>query len=341
MAQTLKWGPYHSLSRDPLGLTLKVEGEKILKCELELGWIHKGLEKAMVQSPWSSTLVYAGHLDPEGAFFGEWLTCQAIENILKLQISERAVRIRKMMGALTLVSLSYHSFSKVAMALEFETLLHFLLRDREQVLDLFELIAGARFQLHFCKVGGVAADVSEGFLERVLGLCRKIRERIPEYRALLVENPLFLSRAEGVGRVSQQLLQEVAPEIAFPHVFNAQPFDCATRVQFRFQRMVQALHTLEEACEWFPQGPFRIPLKTPFWELLETGEGRAFLEGTRGRLELHLQVEKGRFGPQYVKFQTPTELFLKVLPSILVNTYLEDLPLILASFDLSLSEADR
>src|SRR4029077_1593544 len=108
---------------------------------------------------------------------------------------------------LTRVSAHMLYLVNVSRAAGAETLVHFVLRDRERVLDLMELLAGARFSVNFLRFGGVCADVTEGFIERVLEVCELIRIRLKEYNDLFSFNQAFLKRTAFVGVLSAQRVE--------------------------------------------------------------------------------------------------------------------------------------
>lgn len=365
----MKWrvGPYHSLCLEPMRMEFDLQGTEIQEAKIEVGFLHKALEQAMTKQPWSATLVYAGHLDPESSFFGEWVTCIALEKLLRLSLPPRAHWIRAIVAELSRLSLSLHFFSYIAKALPFETLLHYTLREREMILDLFELLTGSRHAQHFLRVGGVASDTTAGFLDRILILCKEMTHRLTEYRDILLENPLIQQRMQQQGQLRKEWIEAhgitginalasgapaLPPQVTTDHPFlqgrqampcyprnGPQSGDIYSRVCLHMEALQGSLSLLEQWCEQIPPGEFLQPHAFP--KTFPEGIGQGCLEGPRGLLCCDItSAEKGTH-PEKVSFSTPTERLLPVLPLLLKGQLLQDIPLLLASLHLSIAEVDR
>ena len=142
---TWEIGPYHGALPGPMRLKLTLDGEIIVSGEAETGFLHRGLEKAIELHGWRSSVVYSDHLDPEAAIFGELALCMAVEEIADYTIPARATSIRTILSELARIGSHMLYIVKVANSVGAETLVHYVLRDRERILDLFELLTGARF----------------------------------------------------------------------------------------------------------------------------------------------------------------------------------------------------
>ena len=167
-------GPYHGSLPAAMRMSLHLDGEIIVSCNVETGFLHRGLEKACELHPWQAVVSYADHLDPEVAVFGELAVCLAVEEIGDIKVPLRANSIRIILCELSRISAHLAFIVRMAKAVGSETIIHYVLRDREKILDLFELLTGARFSLNFLRFGGVNADVTDGFIERVFEVCEMI-----------------------------------------------------------------------------------------------------------------------------------------------------------------------
>lgn len=367
-------GPYHPALPGPMKLRLSSDGEMIVRAECETQFLHRGLEKCFELHPWISTVVYADHLDPEASVFGETVYCMAVEEIANIAVPPRARSIRVILLELARISSHLLSISKVAGSVGAETMVHYVLRDRERVLDLFELVSGVRFSVNFLRFGGVAADVTEGFIERVSEVCETIRHRLKEYNDLFTYSHSFLLRSGRVGVLSREQVQlhgltgpnARASGVAFD-VRKDLPYlgyenidfgvvigredesaanggrsvmgDVHGRFMVRLREIAQSIEILRQTCDTTPSGEFTsVRVDREF--RVPAGEAYARIESARGLLGCHV-VSDGRGKPARVQFRTPSSAALKVIPSLLAGIQTEDLATVLASLDISVAEADR
>lgn len=360
-------GPYHGALPGAMRMRMRLDGEIIVSAEIETGFLHRGLEKAIELHPWPAAIAYADHLDPEGAVFGELALCLAIEEIASIEVPERAQAIRVLLSELTRISSLLGFVARMARSSGAETLLHYVLRDREKVLDLFELLTGARFSLNFLRLGGVRADVTEGFVERVIEACDLLWIRLREYNDLFTFNQVFLKRTSRIAVLSPEAIYRFgitgpnarASGVPFD-VRKAHPYSGYERVDFdipigrgergargdahdrfllRLREISVSLEILRDVAGMMPPGKYTSIEKDS--ELnVPAGEGFARIESSRGMLGCHVLSDGGRF-PARVQFKTPSTEHLLLIPELLSGTKVEDLPVVLASLDLNIAEADR
>jgi NADH-quinone oxidoreductase subunit D len=360
-------GPYHGALPGPMKLGLKLDGELIVSSTVETGFLHRGLEKAFELKSWQASVAFADHLDPEGAVFGELALCLAVEEIASLEVPLRAQRIRVLLSELSRISGHMGYIVKAARAVGAETMVHYVLRDRERVLDLFELLTGARFSLNFLRFGGVKCDVTEGFVERVMEVCDLIRIRNKEYNDLFTFNHSFLRRTAGVGvlpietvhrlgvtgpnaRASGETLdmRKEHPYCGYDKLDFSVPVgrgeggtvgDAHDRFLIRLREITQSLEILKQATEAMPPGEYSSSRAVP--ELaIPAGEAQSRIESSRGMLTCHV-VSDGKQRPSRVQFRAPTSPMLEAIPELVQGVRVEDLPIVLASLDLGIAEADR
>jgi NADH-quinone oxidoreductase subunit D len=363
----LLMGPFSPELPGALKLALEVDGEVVVNTRLERGYLHRGVEKVFESQVWFSALVAADRLDPESSFFGELSFCLAVEEISGVAVPERAARIRIIVSELARISAHLYFLARFSQRAGAETLFHYLLRERERIHDLFELLAGARFTLNFLRYGGVSSDVSDGFLERVLETCDVIRLRLKEYNDLLSFNRAFLRRTVGHGVVApEQLircgvtgptaraaglvsdLRRDRPYCGYDEIDflvpdgrdeEGVPGDCHTRFILRLREINQSVEILRQAIEAMPKGPIN---ETEVLADFAPPAGEAFtmIESSRGQLGCHV-VSDGGPRPVRVQFRSPALFNLHAIPDFLVGAQVEDVSLLIASLDISVAEADR
>jgi NADH-quinone oxidoreductase subunit D len=360
-------GPYHDALPGPMVLRLRSDGEVIISAETEAGFLHRGLERAFQGQDWIKTLVYADHLDPECSIFGETAICLAAEEIGKIPVPPRAQMIRVIMLELSRVSSHLSFVTRVAGSIGAETLVHYVLRDRERILDLFELVSGVRFSTNYLRFGGVSADVTEGFIERVLEVCEVLRLRLKEYNDLFTFNHAFLNRSRKVGVLSlltvhrlgitgpnarasgldmdmrrrepYSMYETLDFEVPVGQSGEGIPGDVHSRFMLRLREIAQSIEILKQACDKMPSGDYAsIRVDRDF--RLPRGEAYSRIESSRGLLGCHL-VSDGSLRPARVQFRAPSSASLAAVSELLAGVKLEDVATILASMDISLSEVDR
>lgn len=363
-------GPYYASLPGPMKLGLTLDGEVIVAANVEAGFLHRGLEKAIAIHEWSAAVIYADHLDPEAAICGELALSLGVEEIAGVEVPPRATSIRVILSELSRISSHLLCLVKVAQAVGADTLVHYVLRDRERVLDLFELLTGARFTLGFLRFGGVRADVTEGFIERVMDVCELIRFRIKEYNDLFTYNKTFVARTENVGKISADLIRLAgmsgpnarAAGVDFdvrkvhPYLnYNVLDFKVPLgrsgggaheRIVLRLREIAESLDILKHVAETIPQGDYlnrntQLGLDQGYCQI-QVPEGEAYtrIESARGLVGCHV-VSDGGIYPCRVQFRVPTTPVLSVLPEVLVGNRIEDLPVLLAGLDIGIAEADR
>lgn len=356
-------GPYHSALPGPMKLALLLDGEVIVKGTAETGFLHRGLEKAIENHPWVSTIAYSDHLDPEGAVFGELALCLAVEELASIEVPPRALAIRLILSELGRISSHLGFVARSARAVGSSTMFHYVLRDREKVLDLFELLTGSRFSVNFLRFGGVTGDVTEGFIERVLEACDVIQIRLKEYNDLLSFNRSFMKRTSGVGVISQEQARKLGvtgpnaracglafdarkahpysgfDRIDFEVPVSPGPGDAHERYLLRLREIAQSVGILKQILDRMPEGDF-LSLRVGLDHKMPAGEAYSRIESSRGLLGCHV-VSDGGTRPCRVQFRVPSGAHLAVVPELLPGIRIEDLPVVLASLDIGVSEADR
>lgn len=368
-------GPYDGALPGTMRVLLQLDGEMIVSAEVETGYMHRGLEKSFESHLWNAAIMLADRIDPEAAVFGEFAVCLAVEELAAIEVPNRARFIRVILSELSRISAHLVCIARVAKAVGSETMVHFALRDREKVLDLFELVSGSRFSPNFLRFGGVKADVTDGFIERVLEVCELFQIRLKEYNDLFTYNHAFINRTHGIGVLTYEKAKEYGAsgpnarasgllidirkeypysgfeqfdfEIPSGRIDNQNKVsdrvkelgDSNDRFLMRLKEISASVEILKQATEAIPVGEFLNP-EIDLNFIVPAGEAYARVESSRGLMGCHV-VSHGEPKPNRVQFRTPSSFHVKLIPVLFQGIRIEDLPVVLSSLDLSLAEADR
>jgi NADH-quinone oxidoreductase subunit D len=201
---TLNMGPQHPSTHGVLRVILEMEGEVIIKATPVLGYLHRGIEKMAEDKTYQQIVTLTDRLDYTSPFINNLAYVLPVEKLLGIEIPLRAQYIRVLMAEITriqshLIWLGTHALDLGAMSP-----LLYCFREREETLDIFEMVGGARMNQSYIRVGGLADDLPEGFLEKVRDFSEILPSRVEGYETLLTKNKIWLSRTKGVGIISAE-----------------------------------------------------------------------------------------------------------------------------------------
>ncbi len=198
----LNMGPSHPAMHGTVRMVLTLDGETVIKCDPEIGYLHRGFEKECEHATWTQCFPYTDRLNYVSPLLNNFGFALAVEKLLEIEVPERCNYIRTIMGEVS--RLSDHLTCLGAGALELGAFSAFLyaIEGRELIWDLTEMVTGARLTTTYARIGGVKSDLTEDFPEQ----WRKARERILEIHAdidrMTTRNRIFLDRMQGTGAIS-------------------------------------------------------------------------------------------------------------------------------------------
>jgi NADH-quinone oxidoreductase subunit D len=199
---TVNFGPNHPSTHGVLRLVVDLDGERVVGLRAVIGYLHTGFEKNMEQKTWWKAIPYAPRMDYLSFQYNELVFVLAIEKLLELEVPPKATWMRMLLGELNRIHSHLVWLATAALELGAISMFWYCFRERDQILDLFELAAGARMHTRYFQAGGLAEDVPAGFYPQ----CRKLVERMPkavdEYEQLVDRNKIWLERTKGVGLLS-------------------------------------------------------------------------------------------------------------------------------------------
>ena len=194
-------GPQHPSTHGVLRLILEIDGETVTEARCGIGYLHTGIEKNMEFRTWTQGSTFVTRMDYLTPFFNETAYCLAVEKLLGItdEIPDRATVIRVMLMELNRISSHLVCIATGGMELGATTIMIYGFRDREMILDAFELITGLRMNHAYIRPGGLAQDLPPGAVDQVRELVKKFRKNLPEYDKLATGNPIFKARMQDVG----------------------------------------------------------------------------------------------------------------------------------------------
>ncbi len=283
-------GPQHPSTHGVLRLVLELEGETVTETRCGIGYLHTGIEKNMEYRNWTQGVTFVTRMDYLAPFYNETAYCLGVEKLLGVteQIPERATTIRVLMMELNRVSSHLVALATGGMELGALTAMTFGFRERELILDIFEMVTGLRMNSAYVRPGGVAQDITDDQIIRIRETLPLLRKRMKDTTDLLVDNAIWMGRTVGVGYLDLAgcmalgITGPILRSTGLPHdLRKSQPycgyenyeFDVATqdtcdvygRFLIRVAEMQQSLTIVEQALDRLRPGPVMIEDKKIAW----------------------------------------------------------------------------
>ncbi len=194
-------GPQHPSTHGVLRLVLELEGETVKEVRCGIGYLHTGIEKNAEYRSWTQGVTFVTRMDYLAPLFNETAYCLGVEKLLGItsDVPERASVIRVMMMEFNRISSHMVALGTGALELGALSPMIFCFREREKVLDVFELIAGLRMNLAYVRPGGVAQDLPAGALPKLRETVKELRRDFKDNEKLLIGNSIWMKRTEGIG----------------------------------------------------------------------------------------------------------------------------------------------
>ncbi len=197
----INMGPQHPSTHGVLRLVLEIDGETVRDARAGIGYLHTGIEKNMEFRTWTQGVTFCTRMDYVAPFSNEAAYVMAVEKLLGIEAPEKAQAIRVLLLELNRISSHLVCIATGGMEIGALTVMTIGFRDREEILNLFELITGLRMNHAYFRPGGVALDLPDGAIEKIRATVRLLKKRLPEYAALCNANPIFKGRLKDVGHL--------------------------------------------------------------------------------------------------------------------------------------------
>lgn len=357
----INMGPQHPSTHGVLRLLVQLEGEIVHNVQPHIGYIHSGIEKMAESLSYPQIGHLTDRMDYLSAHMNNEAVALCVENALQIEVPDRVKYIRTIMAELT--RLASHQLWWCVMGMDMGALTTFFygLRDREDILDIFEETCGARLTVNYSIPGGLMFDIHPNFQRDVKAFIKKFKTKLPEYDKLLSGNVIFTERTKGVGYLSREDaiaygvtgptarasgfacdLRKHQPYSAYSKVnFNeilSDVGDTYARYQVRMQEMWESLSIIEQLIDNIPEGDYAVKMKGVV--KLPEGEFYQRVETARGEFGVFIASD-GKKNPYRVKFRSPGFSNLFAINHIARGWKIADLVAIMSTFDLVIPDIDR
>jgi NADH-quinone oxidoreductase subunit D len=276
----LNMGPQHPSTHGVLRLLLELDGEIVVNCIPDIGYLHTGIEKNMEAKTYQKAEVMTDRLDYMNTMGNNLAYVMAVEKLVDLDVPVRAQALRVILTELQRIASHLVWLGTSGLDLAAMSMFLYCFREREQILDIFELVSGQRMMTTYFRPGGVWRDVPVEFEKAVRDFLKIFPKRVDEYESLLTKNPLFLDRMLGIGKLSKEValsygvtgpplrasgvdwdLRKARPYCGYEQYdFNVPTRtegDTYARYLVRVQELRESLKIVEQALNKLPLGPVR------------------------------------------------------------------------------------
>jgi NADH-quinone oxidoreductase subunit D len=276
----LNMGPQHPSTHGVLRLILELDGETVVKAEPEIGYLHTGIEKEFESKTWQQAVTLTDRIDYLANLSNNFAYALAVEKLLQLEIPPMAQWMRVMLVELTrlnshLVWLGTHALDVGAMSMFL-----YCMREREDILRIFEMFSGQRMMTSYIRIGGLALEPPRGWHKRIKKFIDGFPSKVDEYESLLTNNGIWIGRTKGVGVMTVPDMLELGvtgpmlragglkydarkenPHSSYEHFDFEIPTraesDVYARYLVRVEEMRQSARIVQQALEGMPAGDWK------------------------------------------------------------------------------------
>ncbi len=357
----LNVGPQHPATHGVFRLLATIDGERIVRAEPVVGYMHRGYEKLVEQRDYRQITNLISRMDWLSGINNELPLALALEELMEIEVPERAQYLRVALAEMNRILNHLMFFQSFAAELGAITPTFYAFREREDIQYAMETVTGGRMHFGFFRPGGLKEDVPKGFIDMALASVRKVIKRLPDYEDLLTGNEIFKQRTIDIGVLDKEVaysygvsgpigrgssidmdVRRDEPYLVYDQfdfeVCSGRHGDCFDRFWVLLHEIIESAKIVEQALAGLPPGP--IMGKVP--RVVEAPKGEVYIrtENPLGELGFYLISDGGR-RPYRIKIRTPSFSNVSALPHALENTLVADMIAILGSFFFVLGDVDR
>ncbi len=356
----LNLGPQHPSTHGVLRLILELEGEKILSCEPDVGYLHRGMEKMAEKMSYVQYLPVVDRIDYLAGFFYSELYCRTVEKALGIVLSDRVRFIRALLLELNRISSHLLWIGAFLMDLGAVSPFFYAFREREMILRFFERLTGQRMMYNYFVFGGVRYDID--FIDDIEKIIKVLPEKLDDYEKIITENPIFLSRTKNKGildsntalNYSRTGVNLRSSGVSYDlrnsdYLYSGLKFnpvvmqegDSWARYKARIFEIRESIKLIYQILDILKNMPdLEQKLINPINIKLPEGEYYSEIEAPRGLASCTI-VSTGENRPYRLKWRTGSYYSVNLLRKLLVGNYLNDAIAIAGSLDIILPEVDK
>lgn len=356
----LNLGPQHPSTHGVFRVILELDGEVVVRAIPVPGYLHRGVEKLAEARTYTQVIPYTDRMDYLANMLMNWGYVEAVEKLMGIEVPERAQYIRVIVGELSRIASHLMAIGSYAGDIGGLTGFLYTFRDRERILDLFEMLTGSRMTVSYFRIGGVADDLPEGFIPLLQKFLADFPALCDEYDGLITGNEIFQARTKFVGVIPPE--KAINYSLSGPNLRGSgvnfdlrknRPYgiydrfdfevplgkngDCFDRFVCRMKEMRQSARIIQQALDGLPEGP--ILAKVPKVIKPPVGEAYTEIESSKGIFGCYV-VSDGSNKPYRVHFRRPSFINLGYLAELCVGWKIADVIAILGSLDIVLGEVD-
>jgi NADH-quinone oxidoreductase subunit D len=355
-------GPQHPSTHGVFRMRTTLDGEVVVDMEPVFGYLHRGVEKLAEGRSYKQNIPLSDRLDYISSMTNNQAYVMAVEKLAEIPVPERAEYIRVIMAELQRIAnhlIAVGAFLNDCGA--FMTPFLYMFREREKIIDLFDMVCGQRLLYNYMRFGGVSQDIPEEFLPALKTLVNSMPGFIDEYDQLLAQNEILLARSKGVGILSKELainisasgpvlrasgvkrdIRKVDPYSVYDRFEFDIPTgtvgDCYDRYWVRIQEMRQSVRIIKQAMKQLPSG--EVLTEVPLRLRPPVGEVYGHIEAPKGELGFYL-VSDNSANPYRWHVRAPSLFNLTALRDMVIGWKLADAIIIFGSIDITMGEVDR
>ncbi|TRZ88943.1 MAG: NADH-quinone oxidoreductase subunit D [Methanosarcinales archaeon] len=374
----LNVGPVHPSTHGVLRFKLRMDGEIIRDCQIVVGYLHRGTEKFGEMKTYLQFIPYTDRLDYIAAMPNNYAFVKAVEELAGIEVPLRAEYIRVLVMELNRIINHLVMMGSLLLDLGGSTMIMYGFRERENALQLYESLCGARMTFNYIRPGGVREDLPEGFIPKLNEFIKDMDMRIVDYEELVNGNEIFLMRTKNIGVISAEEainygmtgpsmrgsgvdydIRKVEPYSIYSDLdFKAcmrMEGDSYARYLVRVDEMRESLHILRQIVDKLPEGKtinqrysFAPNTGAPsavtsyFPRIFTPAEGEVYsrIEAPKGELGFFVASD-GTTKPYRVKIRSPSFCNLVALPKMVIGLKIPDLIAAFGTIDIVLGDVDR
>lgn len=276
----INMGPHHPSMHGCFRMIVTLDGEDVIDCEPVIGYLHRGMEKIAENRTNIMYVPYVSRWDYAAGMFNEAITVNAVEKLADIAVPKRASYIRMIMLELNRIASHLLWLGPFMLDIGAGTPLFYIFRERELIYDLWEAVSGSRMvNNNYFRVGGVAADLPYGWLDKCQDFCDYFALKVDEYERLITNNPIFRRRIEKIGTISREMainwglsgpmLRASGVQWDLRKVDHYEHYDdmewqvqfqtagdCLARYQVRIGEMRESIKIMQQAIDQIPGGSY-------------------------------------------------------------------------------------